>query len=106
MRKQLSHELFTRGQYRAIRVVKAVQHLAAPGWWTSIQRVPGHTGIAGNERADQLAGNAASETQKGRTSIAWLKERIPQNYTMAKDSEVEKGKHSIIPPAPQKILSR
>jgi ribonuclease HI len=61
---------------------------------------PGHTGIDGNERADQLAGDAASEKQKGRTSIAWLKERISKYFTMAKDSEIDKGKR--IPPAPKK----
>jgi hypothetical protein len=64
--------------------------------------VPGHTGIAGNERADQLARKAASEKRKGRTSIAWLKERISQHYSTAKDTEVDKGKHAIIPPAPKK----
>jgi hypothetical protein len=58
--------------------------------------------IAGNERADQLAGMAASGKQKGQTSIAWLKECISQHYTMAKDTEVDKGKHSIIPPTSQK----
>jgi hypothetical protein len=31
---------------------------------------------AGNEQADQLAGEAAFNKQKGRTSIAWLEERI------------------------------
>jgi hypothetical protein len=52
-------------------VVQAVQHRPARGWRTSIPWVPGHTGIAGNERADQLAGKAASEKRNGRTSIAW-----------------------------------
>jgi ribonuclease HI len=78
-------------QGRAIRVVKAVEHRAAQGWRTCIEWVLGHTGIAGNEWADQLAGKAASEKQKGRTSIAWLKKHISQHYTMAKDTEVAKG---------------
>jgi hypothetical protein len=63
---------------------------------------PGHTGIIGNERADMLAGQAASERQKGRTSIAWLKERISQHYTMATDTETDKGKETILPPSPKK----
>jgi hypothetical protein len=64
-------------------------------------QIPGDVTIHPNAKA-------ASEKQKGRTSIAWLKERISQYYTMAKDTEAEKGKHSIIPPPPppQKILPR
>jgi hypothetical protein len=82
------------GQDRATRVVKAVKDRSAQGWRTCVERVPCHTGIAGNERADQLTGEAASEKQKGRTSIAY--------YTMGKETEVDKGKHSIIPPLPTK----
>jgi ribonuclease HI len=58
------------GQGRAIRVVQTVQRRLKQGWRARIEWVPGHTGIDGNERADQLVGEAASEKRKGRTSIA------------------------------------
>jgi hypothetical protein len=90
------------GQERAIRVVKAIQKRHQRGWRTGIDWVPGQTGIARNERVDQLAGEAASNKQKGRTSIARLKERISQHCAMAKDIETDKGKHSILPPPPKK----
>jgi ribonuclease HI len=64
------------GQDRALRVVQAVQRRLRHGWRTRIEWVPGQSGIVRNERADQLAGEAASERRHGRTSIAWLKERI------------------------------
>jgi hypothetical protein len=89
------------GQQRAIRVVKAVQRRHQRGWRTRIEWVPGHTEVSGNERADQLAGEA-TQRKKGRTSIAWLKERISQHYTTAKDMETQKVKEAILPPAPKK----
>jgi hypothetical protein len=92
------------GQDRAMRVVQAVQRRLRQGWRTRIEWVPGHSGIEGNERADQLAGEAASEKRHGRTSIAWLKERISQHFTMAKDSEIDKGKESITPSTEEILL--
>jgi ribonuclease HI len=75
----------------AIRIMKVVKDRSAQGWRTCIEWVPGHTGIADNECADQVTGEAASVKQMGQTSIVWLKERISQHYTMAKDTEVDKG---------------
>jgi ribonuclease HI len=94
---RVSHTGTGPGQDRAIRIVKAVQQRKERGWRTSIEWVLGHSGISGNERADQLAGEAAAEKKTGRTSIAWLKERISQHYSMAKDTETERGKDSILP---------
>jgi hypothetical protein len=93
---RVSHTRIGPGQDGAIRVVTAVQHRNERGWRTRIEWVPGHFGIGGNERADQLAGEAAAEKKKGRTLIAWLKERISLHYSMAKDTETETGKESIL----------
>jgi hypothetical protein len=54
-------------------------------------------------RVDQLAGEAALERHK-RRSIAWLKKRISQHFTMAKDTETDRGKGIILPPNPKPFL--
>jgi hypothetical protein len=38
---------------------------------------------------------------QGSTSIAWFNERISQQFTMTKDSKINKGKESITPPVPK-----
>jgi hypothetical protein len=75
-------------------------------WRTRIEWVPGHSGIDGNDRSDQLAGGAALEERRGRTSIAWLKGQISKHFAMAKDTKIDKGKESIAPPALKKSLDR
>jgi hypothetical protein len=62
------------GQDVAIRVVKAVQGSMERGWRTRIECIPGHSGIGGNDRADQLASEATAGKKTGRTSIAWLRD--------------------------------
>jgi hypothetical protein len=89
------------GEDRAILVVTAAPKRMERSWRTNIEWVLGHPGIQGNVRADQVAGEAVAEEQTWRTSIAWLKERISQHYSMAKDTETERGKDSILPQAPK-----
>jgi hypothetical protein len=99
---QVSHTGPGPGQDSAIWVVNAVQKRKERGWRTSIEWVLGHSGISGNDCADQLTGDTAAETKSGRTSIAWLKQRISQHDSMAKDTETDRGKDSILRPAPKK----
>jgi hypothetical protein len=63
--------------------------------------VPSHTGIVGNERADQLAGKGASKKTEVTNFDCLAKRTHIPKYSMAKDTEADKGKHSIISPAPK-----
>jgi ribonuclease HI len=84
---RVAHKGTGPGQDRETRVVKAVQQRHRRGCQTRIEWVSGHSGISGNDRADQLAGEAISHNRKGRTSIAWPNERTSQHYTMAEEME-------------------
>jgi hypothetical protein len=78
---RVSHTGTGPGQDRAIRVVKAVQKRKERGWRTSIEWVLGHSGIEGNEHADQLAGEAAEEKKLGEPQLPGVKKEFP-NMTL------------------------
>jgi hypothetical protein len=103
---QVGHIGMGSGQDREIRVVKAIHHWAAQGWWTSIEWVPGYTGIAGNGRDEYLAGKAASGKTEG-TNFDCLAKRIHipilQYGERYRSTEGETLNYLTSPP---KILSR
>jgi len=99
---RLSHSRRGPGQGLAIRAATAAQALRDRGLGVTIQWVPGHEGIEGNERADQAAKRAAAKPRRGgqgelslayinrvRTEITgsrrqqWLTKRLSQRSAAA-----------------------
>jgi ribonuclease HI len=70
--KRLKHTEPEAGQALAIRARKAAQELVNQGREVTVQWVPGHKDIEGNERADQAAKRATEKSPRnaqGRLSL-------------------------------------
>jgi hypothetical protein len=83
-----------------------IQRLKAQGKTASIEWVQGHNNDPGNDRADELAGQA-TEQQPSRlanaVSIAWKRKIVSEQYTAVANIEFRaKGKFTITPPPPKK----
>jgi hypothetical protein len=94
------------GQSRAVKVIGHIQRLCRRGQTASIDWIKGHSDNKGNDRAEYLAGQAAeSQGPSGqhRVSIAWMREKISNSYTMTANIELQsRGNLTIIPLPPKK----
>jgi len=84
-----------------------VLRLLNQGKTAELQRVKGHSGVPGNERADALAGKAAEKRAWSKVaSVAFLKLRISGGFRTAKqawnDNPANHGTREIPPPPPKK----
>jgi ribonuclease HI len=103
---RVKHNKTGPGQSRATKVIRHIQRLKAQGKTASIDWVQGHNNNPGNDRADELAGQAAElppPRLANAVSIAWMRQTVSDQYTATANIELrETGKHTITPPPPKK----
>jgi ribonuclease HI len=101
---RVKHNKTGPGQSRATKVIRHIQRLKAQGKTASIDWVQGHNNNPGNDRADELAGQAAElppPRLANAVSIAWMRQTVSDQYTATANIELrETGKHTITPPPP------
>jgi ribonuclease HI len=103
---RVKHNKTGPGQSRATKVIRHIQRLKAQGKTASIDWVQGHNNNPGNDRGDELAGQAAElppPRLANAVSIAWMRHTVSDQYTATANIELRAtGKHTITPPPPKK----